>query len=46
LKRLEASDIPPIVEPLFMGLNAAVELLPVMNAEDLRRGLDAAMKEI
>ena len=40
----DASDIPGIVEPLFMGFNAEVELLPVMNAEDLRKGLDAAMK--
>ena len=40
----EASDIPGIVEPLFIGLGAEVELLPVMNADDLRQGLNAAMK--
>lgn len=39
-----ASDIPGIVEPLFMGFNAEVELLPVMNAEDLKKGLDAAVQ--
>ena len=33
------SDIPGIVEPLFMGFNAEVELLPVMNADDLKKGL-------
>jgi len=40
----DASDIPGIVEPLFMGFNAEVDLLPVMNAEDLKMGLDAAMQ--
>ena len=35
----EASDIPSIVEPFFSQLNAAVEILPVMNAEDLKAGL-------
>jgi hypothetical protein len=38
----EASDIPAIAEPLFAGLNARVQLLPAMNAEDIRKGLDAA----
>lgn len=40
----EASQIPPIVEPLFMGMNAAVTLCPVMNAEDLQKGLAEAAK--
>ena len=35
----ETSQIPPIVEPLFMGMNAAVTLSPVMNAEELQKGL-------
>jgi hypothetical protein len=38
----DASDIPVIVEPLFAGLNARVQLQPVMNADDLKRGLDSA----
>jgi hypothetical protein len=38
----DASDIPGIVEPLFVGLKARVELLPVMNADDLKKGLDIA----
>jgi hypothetical protein len=37
-----ASDIPSIAEPFFMGLNASVDFSPCMNAEDLRIGLDKA----
>lgn len=33
------SDIPPFAEPLFMGLDAEVELAPVMNGDDLQKGL-------
>ena len=35
----EPSQIVEIVEPLFSNLNAAVELVPVMNGEDLRKGI-------
>ena len=35
----ESSEIPAIAEHFFSRLNAAVELLPVMNAEDLKEGL-------
>jgi hypothetical protein len=38
----DASDIPSIAEPLFAGLNAKIQLLPAMNAEDLKKGLDTA----
>ena len=40
----DVSQIPPIVEPLFLGMNAEVRLLPVMNLEDLQKGLAEAMK--
>jgi len=35
----DPSQIVEVVEPLFLGLNATTELVPVMNAEDLRKGL-------
>ena len=38
----ESSDIPVIAEPLFVGMNAEIELLPVMNIDDLQKGLNAA----
>ena len=40
----DVSDIPVIAEPLFMGFNAAVEFIPVMNAEELKRGLAKTMQ--
>ena len=38
----EPSQIPQIAEPLFHAFNADVEFTPVMNAEDLQGGLQAA----
>ena len=35
----EASGIPAFAEPFFTGLNASVELAPVMNGDDLQKGL-------
>ena len=40
----DVSNIPSIVEPLFMGMDAAVAIVPVMNAEDLQKGLVEAAK--
>ena len=40
----ETAAIPSVAEPFFMGLGAEIELLPVMNAEDLRVGLERAAK--
>jgi hypothetical protein len=38
----DPSQIPTIAEPLFQELDAAVEFIPVMNTDDLMKGLAAA----
>jgi hypothetical protein len=38
----EASQIVESVEPLLLGLNAEVELVPVMNADDLQKAMAKA----
>lgn len=37
----DSSDIPSIAEPFFQELGAKVEIQPVMNREDLQKGLAA-----
>lgn len=41
----DSSDIPSIVEPFFLSLNAKVEFSPVMNIEDVQKGLEKFQKE-
>ncbi len=36
----DPSQIPQIAEPLFLNVDAAVEFVPVMNADDLRKALE------
>jgi hypothetical protein len=37
---IESNDqIPALMEPLFQGMNAKVEVHPVMNFDDLKKGL-------
>lgn len=36
----DPSEMPSIAEPIFMGLDAKVELFPVMNPEELKVGLE------
>jgi hypothetical protein len=38
----EASQIPSIAEPFFMTVGAAVDLMPVMTAEDVQKGIGEA----
>ncbi|MEV8126908.1 hypothetical protein AB0P07_22895 [Streptomyces sp. NPDC085944] len=35
----DSSEMPPTGEPFFTELNAEIELSPIMNADDLRKGL-------
>jgi hypothetical protein len=37
------SDIPSIAEPLFLGLNASIELMPVMDVADMQAGVAKAI---
>ncbi|MEU0846689.1 hypothetical protein ABZ387_01770 [Streptomyces flaveolus] len=38
----DSSELPPTGEPFFRELNAEVEICPVMNPEDLQKGLSQA----
>ncbi len=40
----DSSDIPSAAEPLFRGLNAAITMVPAMNAEDMQTGVAKAME--
>jgi hypothetical protein len=35
----DASDLPPFAEPFFSELNADVQIAPVMDGDDLQKGL-------
>jgi hypothetical protein len=37
--------IPTAAEPFFMNLNASIELTPAMNLEDMKAGVQKAMKD-
>ena len=39
----DPSEIPVLAEPFFMKLKAKVDFCPVMNADDLKKGLEAVM---
>jgi len=41
-----SSDIPSIAEPWFMSVNASIEFIPVMNADDVKVGLEKAARNM
>lgn len=40
----ESSNLPPLVERFFNNLDAAIEITPAMNVEDLKTGLGRLKK--
>ncbi len=38
--------IPSVAEPFFLTLGAGIEMHPVMTAEDMRTGVERAMKNM
>ncbi len=42
----ESSQVAEIAERFFFGLNARIEMVPVMTAEDLRKGLSGVQSII
>ncbi|MFI0481849.1 hypothetical protein [Actinomadura sp. 9N215] len=41
----DSSMLPTIAEPLFQELGAKIEIQPVMNADDMRKGLAAWQRQ-
>jgi hypothetical protein len=42
----DPSSLPSASEPFFMNLNAAIEVTPAMNVEDMKAGVERAMKQL
>ena len=40
----DSSQIPPAGEPLFLNMNAEIDLIPVMTADELGKGLEDLAK--
>ena len=36
--------IPTVAEPFFQNLNASIQITPVMNLDDMKKGVETAMK--
>jgi hypothetical protein len=41
-----ADQIPVLIEPLFSGMGANVELHPVMSLKDIKKGIPQAVVEV
>ncbi|MGH3243005.1 MAG: DUF3303 family protein [Spirillospora sp.] len=41
----DSSTLPTIAEPLFQELGAKIEIQPVMNADEMRKGVAAARQQ-
>jgi hypothetical protein len=41
----QTSEIPVLIEPLYSGMGARVELHPVMSFDDLKKGVPQALLE-
>jgi hypothetical protein len=42
----DTAQIPVVVEPLFLGANARVTLVPCMNLDEVERGMAEAFSEL
>jgi hypothetical protein len=42
----DEAQIPVVVEPFFHGVNADITLIPVMNADDVAKGIGEAAKAL
>ncbi len=42
----DASDMPRLLEPLFLAFNAKIEVTPVMTPEDLQKGGEGMMQAV
>ncbi len=42
----DEAQIPVVVEPFFHGVNADITLIPVMNADDVGKGIAEAAKSL
>jgi hypothetical protein len=42
----DPTQIPQVAEPLFTKLCASVEMYPVMNADELKSGLEKTMRSL
>ena len=40
----DPSTIPIVAEPFFLNLDASIEITPAMNVEDMKAGVQEAMK--